>query len=90
MVNILRIMTALLYCVIGLLIAFPLSYYFQSDIYKEMSLLDYLINGKTVIVEGAQFGSVDVLRRVAYVSMIICLIIGKLIEKAIVKSCLCH
>lgn len=83
--SLIRLLTALIYGIIGLLSAFPLSYFFQSAIFKEMSLSDYLVHGEAAIVEAAQFGAISVVRYTTIATVITSLLLGKFIEGRLAK-----
>lgn len=55
-----RLMTTTIYTTVGLYVAFPISYWFQSDIYHEMTWLEYIDGGYVLLFTGAQFGAVDI------------------------------
>lgn len=73
------------YCLIGLVLALPLSYYFQSSIYSEMSLSDYLRHSDSVIAAGAEFGSIDAVRYTTFATILVCLLLGRFIERQIMR-----
>lgn len=70
----------LLYGIIGVWVAFPLSYFFQDGLYSNISFYDYVAGGRQSIWIGAQFGSVQVYKYTAYACIALSIFIGKLIE----------
>lgn len=81
----LRLVITVVYGYIGLLLAFPLSYFFQDGLYGEMSWWEYVSAGKSSIFIGAQFGSLDVYRYTAIASVIAVIIIGRFAEWAFIR-----
>lgn len=81
-----RLLLTLVYGVIGLLLGFPISYFFQSDIYNEMTWSDYLSGGMSSVFLGAQFGSLDVYHHTVIASVIGIIIIGRSIEYIMLKK----
>jgi|GEM_PF-3925220 len=80
-----RVCLTLIYCGFGLVIAFPLSYFFQGPLFEFVSFRQYLNNGMQLIVSNAQFGSLDVYRYTTYSAVIGCVVLGRLIEWLISK-----
>lgn len=83
---IIQILLTLFYCLIGLLLAFPLSYFFQDGLYGEMSFAQYVQGGIQSLYIGARFGSLDVYRYTAIGAMIAMIVIGKWLQKHFRKS----
>ncbi|PIE44887.1 MAG: hypothetical protein CSA45_05080 [Gammaproteobacteria bacterium] len=81
-----RLISTLVYCFIGLWLAFPLSYFFQDSVYSEMSLSDYLAGGSSSILIGAQFGAYETYRWTVLWTVIVVVVLGKLIEKRLLRS----
>lgn len=77
----LRIGLVFLYCLIGLLLAVPVSYFFQSSTLQIMSLYDYVTNFAKVMAESARFGAFDIFRICAVASVLGTVILGNLLEK---------
>ncbi len=75
----------LLYGIVGFWLALPLSYFFQDEIYSQMSLWEYVAGGRDSILIGAGFGAVDVYRYTLLGCVIICILLGKLIESRLMK-----
>ncbi len=75
-----------IYGSIGAWLALPLSYFFQSDIYSEMTLLEYVAGGRYSVLIGADFGAIEIYRYCLMASVIICIIIGKFIEQRLTKQ----
>ncbi len=75
-----------IYASIGVWLALPLSYFFQGDIYSQMTFSEYVAGGRYSVAIGADFGALDVYRYCLMASVIICIIIGKFIEQRFTKQ----
>ncbi len=75
-----RFIMTLIYACMGVLIAFPASYWFQDGIYHEMTWGEYIDGGMPLIQYGAQFGAIDVYRKTLLASMIIMITLCRLLE----------
>ncbi len=84
---IVRFVMTLIYAVIGVYVAFPLSYWFQGRIYHEMTWGDYVNGGVESLRIGMQFGAGDVYRYTVFGSVIGMVIIGRLVEYFITLKC---
>ncbi len=65
---------------IGMWLALPLSYFFQSGIYSEMTFWEYVKGGRYSVFIGAEFGAWDVYRYCVVASVTICVTIGGIID----------
>ncbi len=74
------------YGIIGVWLALPLSYFFQGDIYSQMTFLEYVVGGRGSVFIGADFGALVVYRYCLIASVITCIIIGKFIEQRLTKQ----
>ncbi|PID64201.1 MAG: hypothetical protein CR977_04260 [Gammaproteobacteria bacterium] len=70
----------LIYSYIGLLLAFPVSYFFQDSLYHEMTWWEYISGGQTSLAIGAQFGALDVYRYTAIALVVVVIIVGRWLE----------
>lgn len=77
----LRIGITLFYCLLGIVIAVPVSYFFQSSALQVMSISDYVGSFTQVIKTAARFGAFDVYRNCAVVLMLGIVVLGNLVEK---------
>ncbi|MBS9782006.1 MAG: hypothetical protein KGV56_05880 [Gammaproteobacteria bacterium] len=82
----LTFLSTLAYASIGAWLALPLSYFFQGDIYSQMTFLEYVSAGRDVVLIGADFGALNVYRYCLMASVITCVFIGKFIEKQLTKQ----
>lgn len=80
-----QFLLTLLCGMIGMWLALPLSYFFQDDIYSQMSLGEYVAGGRESILIGASFGAADVYRYTLLVSVVACILLGKFIESRLTK-----
>lgn len=76
-----RLVVTVVYGYLGLLLAFPLSYFFQDGLYSEMTWWQYVSGGKSSLFIGAQFGALDVYRYTAIASVIGVILIGRGVER---------
>lgn len=81
-----RAILTLLYGAIGLAIAYPLSYWFQSSIYREMTWAEYIASDQNALMAGAQFGSFDVYRYSVIGAVIGMILLGRLAERLLFKN----
>ncbi|MPV85705.1 hypothetical protein [Ostreibacterium oceani] len=79
--TLIRIVLTLIYCAIGLVIALPVSYFFQSTIYSQMSWWEYVRGGFSSVMAGAYFGSFAVYRNVAIGCMLLAVLAGSRLER---------
>lgn len=75
-----QLLLILLYSIIGLQLALPISYFFQSRIYHEMTWFEYISGGKGSLIIGAEFGAISVYRYTLIASVIGTILMGKWIE----------
>ncbi len=75
-----------LYGMVGAWLALPLSYFFQDDIYSQMTWWQYVAGGRDSVFIGAGFGALEVYRYCLIVCVIACILLGKFIEKHLVKQ----
>lgn len=75
-----RVFSTVFYGLIGLFLAWPISYFFQDDLYREMTWQQYTKGGLYYLKIGAEFGAVDVYRYTVFFSMIITILLGKSLE----------
>lgn len=80
-----RFIATVIYGYIGLLVAFPLSYFFQDGLYGEMSWWQYISAGKSSLRIGAQFGALDIYRYTAIASVIGVILIGRWTERYVTR-----
>ncbi len=74
-----KLALTVVYAVVGVFCAFPLSYWFQDSIYSEMTWRQYLAGGMDSIRIGGEFGAADVYRYTLIGSMIVTIILGRLL-----------
>lgn len=84
--TIMQAILTIFYCVLGLVVAFPLSYFFQSDLYAQMSWWQYVSGGRNSLFAGAQFGSLDIYRYTAVGCVLAVIGIGKTIESRLKRQ----
>lgn len=77
---IVRLLLTLIYAAVGLYLAFPLSYWFQSDIYGEMTWAEYFAGDRMSLLIGAQFGAIDTYRNTVVGCVIGAIIVGRGLE----------
>lgn len=80
-----RFILIITYLVIGLWLAFPISYFFQDALYEQISWFDYLKGGANSIIMAAQFGALAVYRKTAISCIILVILVGHFIEKRMDK-----
>lgn len=76
-----RFILTIAYGLLGLWLAFPISYFFQDALYDQISWAEYLSGGLSSIFLAAQFGSFDVFRWTAIACVIAVILLGKFIER---------
>lgn len=76
-----RLVMTVVYGYFGLLLAFPLSYFFQDGLYGEITWWQYVSGGKASLWIGAEFGALDVYRYTAIATIIGVILIGRLAER---------
>ncbi len=69
-----NILSTIIYCLVGVLIAIPVSYFFQSDLYEYISFTEYVSDFQVKIMVGNEFGSWNIYRNTA-VAMIVLIIV---------------
>ncbi len=75
-----RFLLTLVYGVVGLWLALPISYFFQDSLYDQITWGQYIAGGISSIAIGASFGALTVYRWTAIVCIIIAFIIGRQLE----------
>lgn len=75
-----RLFLTIVYVFLGLWLAFPLSYFFQDELYAQIDWLEYLDGGLASIMIAYQFGSFEVYSRVALACAVGMVILGRLVE----------
>ncbi len=69
------IISTLFCCVFGIVIAIPISYFFQSNIYEFISLESYFMNFPDSVWIGSRFGSWGIFRNTAIITILITVIV---------------
>lgn len=75
-----RFILTVVYGLLGLWLAFPISYFFQDALYDQISWAEYVSGGLSSVFLAAQFGSFDVFRWTAITCAIAVILLGKFVE----------